>query len=57
MTASIPESIASQLVGVWTLVSYRHEQEGCEDSFPFGFEPEGFLTSHLEWQRSVPVRI
>jgi hypothetical protein len=28
------ESIASQLVGVWRLVSYTVEQEGHEDSFP-----------------------
>jgi Lipocalin-like domain len=37
------ESIASQLVGVWRLVSYTVEREGHEDSFPFGTEPEGFL--------------
>ncbi len=38
-----PQGIASQLIGVWSLVSYRVEQDGCEDSFPFGPEPEGFL--------------
>jgi hypothetical protein len=37
------ESIASQLVGVWRLVSYTDELEGQKDSFPFGPEPEGFL--------------
>jgi hypothetical protein len=36
-------TIASQLVGVWRLVSYAVEQAGHEDSFPFGPEPEGFL--------------
>ena len=36
-------SIASQLVGVWRLVSYTGEQEGQKDSFPFGPEPQGFL--------------
>jgi hypothetical protein len=38
----IPESIASQLVGVWKLVNYTVEQEGQENS-PFGPEPAGFL--------------
>jgi hypothetical protein len=36
-------TIASQLVGVWRLVSYTVEQMGHEDRFPFGPEPEGFL--------------
>jgi hypothetical protein len=36
-------TIASQLVGVWRLVSYTVEQAGHKDSFPFGPEPEGFL--------------
>ncbi len=36
-------TFASRLVGVWRLVSYRVEQTGHEDSFPFGSEPEGFL--------------
>jgi hypothetical protein len=36
-------SIASQLTGVWKLVSYAVEQEGHESRFPFGPEPEGFL--------------
>jgi hypothetical protein len=40
---SSAEAIASQLVGVWKLVSYRVEHEGHEDSFPFGPDPEGFL--------------
>jgi hypothetical protein len=31
------------LVGVWKLVSYVHEQEGHEETFPFGLAPEGFL--------------
>jgi len=35
--------IASQLIGMWTLMSYRVEQEGREDTFPFGPEPVGFL--------------
>jgi hypothetical protein len=42
-SSSTRTSIATQLVGVWRLVSYRDEQEGGEDSFPFGPEPEGFL--------------
>jgi Lipocalin-like domain len=37
------ESIASQLVGVWRLVSYTDQQEGRNDTFPFGPEPQGFL--------------
>jgi len=40
---STKDAIASQLVGVWRLVSYTDEQEGGEDRFPFGPEPEGFL--------------
>jgi len=36
-------AIASQLVGVWRLVSYTVEQAGHEVRFPFGPEPEGFL--------------
>jgi hypothetical protein len=44
MTVSRSTStIASQLVGVWKLVRFTNEQEGQEDSFPFGPEPEGFL--------------
>ncbi len=43
LPSSTPESIASQLVGVWRLVSYTDEEKGREDSFPFGPEPEGFL--------------
>jgi Lipocalin-like domain len=34
---------ASQLIGVWTLVSYADERAGCEDSHPFGLQPQGFL--------------
>jgi len=41
--AQPPKTIASQLLGVWRLVSYMEEQEGRKDSFPFGPEPEGFL--------------
>jgi hypothetical protein len=36
-------SIASQLVGVWRLVSYTDERQGQKDSFQFGPAPEGFL--------------
>jgi hypothetical protein len=43
LPSSTLKSIASQLVGVWRLVSYTEEQNGREDSFPFGPEPEGFL--------------
>jgi hypothetical protein len=41
-------AIASRLVGVWRLVSYTDEQEGREDSFPFGPAPEGFLIYTLD---------
>jgi hypothetical protein len=34
---------ASQLIGVWALVSYSDEQPGREDAHPFGPEPQGFL--------------
>jgi Lipocalin-like domain len=34
---------ASQLIGVWTLVSYTHEQADREDTHPFGLQPQGFL--------------
>jgi hypothetical protein len=37
------ERLQARLVGVWRLVSYTDEQEGHEDSFPIGPEPEGFL--------------
>jgi hypothetical protein len=37
------ESIASQLIGVWRLVSYTDQKEGHKNCFPFGLEPEGFL--------------
>jgi Lipocalin-like domain len=36
-------AITSQLVGVWTLVSFVSLQDGLEESFPFGPKPEGFL--------------
>jgi hypothetical protein len=36
-------TLASQLIGVWALVSYRDEQPGKEDADPFGTEPQGFL--------------
>jgi hypothetical protein len=36
-------SIASQLIGVWTLVAYTDQQEGHPDTHPFGPKPEGFL--------------
>jgi hypothetical protein len=36
-------AITSQLVGVWTLVSFVSQQDGLEESFPFGPKPEGFL--------------
>jgi hypothetical protein len=38
-----PGTIARQLVGVWRLLNYTDEQEGHEDSLPFGLEPEGIL--------------
>jgi hypothetical protein len=42
-----PDSAASlyanRLVGVWSLVSYTDEQEGREDTHPFGPEPRGLL--------------
>ncbi len=36
-------TIASRLVGVWRLVSYKVEQERRENSYPLGPQPEGFL--------------
>jgi Lipocalin-like domain len=36
-------SIASQLVGVWTLLTYTEEKTRCEDTQPFGPTPVGFL--------------
>jgi hypothetical protein len=36
-------AIAPRLIGVWRLVSYTEQREGCEESFPFGPDPEGFL--------------
>jgi hypothetical protein len=37
------ERISSLLVGVWTLLAYTEEKEGCEDTHPFGPKPVGFL--------------
>jgi Lipocalin-like domain len=37
------ESIASQLVGVWTLLSYTEEKKGFKDTSPLGLNPVGFL--------------
>ena len=37
------ESISSQLVGVWTLLTYTEEKKGCADTHPFGPKPVGFL--------------
>jgi hypothetical protein len=42
-SASTLESMASRLVGVWKLVSYTVQEEGRENSLPFGPESEGFL--------------
>lgn len=36
-------NLTSQLVGVWTLVSFVSQQGGLEDTFPFGRKPEGVL--------------
>jgi hypothetical protein len=43
--AACPQSstFASQLVGVWTLVSYTDEQPDGEDIYPLGPQPRGFL--------------
>jgi hypothetical protein len=38
-----PGAMASQLIGVWTLVSYTDEQKGRQHTHPFGPKPEGFL--------------
>lgn len=45
---STQQSIASRLIGVWTLLSYADQQAGCEDRFPFGPQPEGFLIYTLD---------
>jgi hypothetical protein len=37
------ESISSQLVGVWTLLSYTEEKKGFKDTTPLGLNPVGFL--------------
>jgi hypothetical protein len=39
----ILESIASQLIGVWTLLSYTEEKKGFKDTTPLGPDPVGFL--------------
>lgn len=36
-------SLASQLVGVWVLVSYTNQQPDHKDTYPFGPCPQGFL--------------
>lgn len=36
-------TFGSQLVGVWTLVGYTDEKPGCDDTHPFGSQPQGFL--------------
>jgi lipocalin-like protein len=40
----ILESIASQLIGVWTLVSYTEEKKGFKDAKSLGPDPVGLLT-------------
>jgi hypothetical protein len=40
---STVELISSRLVGVWTLVAYSEEKEGCKDTHPLGTKPVGFL--------------
>jgi lipocalin-like protein len=35
--------ISSTLVGVWALLSYTEEKEGCQDTNPLGPEAVGFL--------------
>jgi Lipocalin-like domain len=37
------ERISSRLFGVWTLVAYTEEKEGCKDTTPLGPKPIGFL--------------
>jgi len=36
-------SYAKRLVGVWRLVTYIDENEGSDDTQPFGPNPQGFL--------------
>jgi len=36
-------SYANRLVGVWSLVTYTDEHEDCDDTQPFGPNPQGFL--------------
>jgi Lipocalin-like domain len=42
-TASEHASFADRLVGVWSLVTYSDEHEDCDDTQPFGPNPQGFL--------------
>ena len=37
------ENISTQLIGVWTLVSYTEEKEGCKHTNPLGPKPVGYL--------------
>jgi lipocalin-like protein len=37
------ERISFRLIGVWTLLSYTEEKEGCPDTYPLGLTPAGFL--------------
>lgn len=37
------EQISSRLIGVWTLLSYAEVKEGCQDIYPLGLIPKGFL--------------
>jgi Lipocalin-like domain len=37
------ERISSRLIGVWTLVAYMEEKEGCKETNPLGPKPVGFL--------------
>jgi|SRR5579863_494020 lipocalin-like protein len=37
------ERTSSRLVGVWKLLSYTEEKEGCQDTHPLGLTPTGFL--------------
>jgi hypothetical protein len=37
------DRICSRLIGVWTLMAYTEEKEGCKDANPLGPKPMGFL--------------
>jgi Lipocalin-like domain len=39
----VGSTFASQLIGVWALVSYTDEQPNGKDTHPFGPLPQGFL--------------